>query len=111
MGARMLTPSVIHHAEKRSKQRASNKMGIPIDECGPLETAAERALFFMVYQDPACKNSDGSDNFLVMSGKFNCHYSSQASQNPNKQVLTARSWRWQCILKEPRCFPVNFLVT
>ena len=111
IGVRKLDVTVIDHAEKRSKQRGKKKMGFPIDKCGPLKTPAEEALFFMVYQDPACKSSDGSDNFLVMSGKFNCHYSSQASHDPKHQVLSALSWLWQCTIKEPRCFPNTSLVT
>lgn len=64
-------------AEGKREQIGPRRTVLPIGECGPIKTAAEEALFYMLYQDPACKNSDGSDNFLVMSGKFNCHYSSQ----------------------------------
>ncbi|CAL5222346.1 g4697 [Coccomyxa viridis] len=73
--------------EKSREQREPKRVGLPIEECGPIQTAAEQALFFMVYQDPACKNADGSDNFLVMSGKFNCHYGRQIVARATGQVV------------------------
>ena len=75
-------------AEKSREQREPKRVGLPIEECGPIQTAAEQALFFMVYQDPACKNADGSDNFLVMSGKFNCHYGRQVSHTLEQQLAS-----------------------
>ena len=50
---------------------------MPTDRCGPIQTPAEGALYWQLYQDPACKNRDGSDNFLVMAGKFNEQWSTQ----------------------------------
>ena len=62
---------------------------MPTDRCGPIQTAAEEALYWQLYQDPACKNRDGSDNFLAMAGRFNQHWSTQVSCIPEH---TFDSW-------------------
>ena len=67
-----------------------------IDQCGPIQTDAERTLFFMLYQDPACKNRDGSDNFLVMAGRFNQQYGRQVRHMLNQVLTVLAHLYWQC---------------
>ena len=62
---------------------------MPTDLCGPIQTPAEEALYWQLYQDPSCKNRDGSDNFLAMAGRFNQHWSTQVSCIPD---CTTYSW-------------------
>ncbi len=57
---------------------------MPTDLCAPIQTPAEEALYWQLYQDPACKNRDGSDNFLVMAGRFNQQWGTQVSRIPNR---------------------------
>ena len=79
-----------NRADEKRKQRGVRKKLMPTDQCGPIQTDAERTLFFILYQDLACKNHDGSDNFLVMAGRLNQEYSKQVRHVLN-QVLTAGS--------------------
>ena len=51
-----------------------------------IQTPAEGALSWQLYQDPACKNRDGSDNFLVMAGTFNQKWSTQVSCSPERTI-------------------------
>ena len=68
-------------AAPRKKQRGARKQLLPVDQCGPIQTAAERALFFTLIQDPdrGCRNKDGSEKFVAMAGQFNQEYSRQVS--------------------------------
>ena len=69
-------------ADKKRKQRGARRQSIPTDFCGPIQTPAEEALYWQLYQDSACQNRDGSDNFLFMAGRFNQHWSTQVSCIP-----------------------------
>ena len=50
---------------------------MPTDLCAPIQTPAEEALYWSLYQDLACKNRNGSDNFLLMAAQFNQQWSRQ----------------------------------
>ena len=43
---------------------------LPVDLCAPLNTDAEVALFFKLYQEDTCNDCDGSDGFSTMFGLF-----------------------------------------
>ena len=77
-----------NRADEKKEHRGAETVLLPIDQCSPIQTDGERSLFFTLHQDPACKNRDGSDNFLVMAGRFNMEYSRQVRHMLN-QVLTA----------------------
>lgn len=67
-------------ADKKRKQRGPRRLLMPTDLCAPIQTPAEEALYWQLYQDPTCKNRDGSDNFLVMAGRFNQQWGTQVSR-------------------------------
>ena len=64
-------------AEKKRKQRGPRRQLMPTDFCAPIRTPAEEALYWLLYHDPAFKNHDGSDNFLLMASQFNQQWSKQ----------------------------------
>ena len=66
-------------ADKTRRQRGPRRQLMPTDLCAPIQTPAEEALYWQLYQDPTCKNRDGSDNFLVMAGRFNQQWGAQVS--------------------------------
>ena len=80
---------------------------MPTDQCRPIQTYRERSLFFTLYQDLACKTRDGSDNFLVMAGRFNMEYRLQV-RHVVSQLLIAGSPVLAMQNKEPR-MPANYL--
>ena len=64
-------------ADKTRKQRGPRRRLMPTDLYEPIHTPAEEALYWQLYQDPTCKNRDGSDNFPFMAGRFNQHWGTQ----------------------------------
>ena len=66
-------------ADKTRRQRGPTRQLMPTNFCAPIQTPAEEALYWQLYQDPTCKNRDGSDNFLVVAGRFNQQWGAQVS--------------------------------
>ena len=64
-------------AEKKRKQRGPRRQLMPTNFCAPIRTPAEEALFWLLHHDPAFKNRDGSDNFLLMASQSNQQWSRQ----------------------------------
>ena len=64
------------HAGKK-KQRGARRQLKAVDVAFPVETDAEVALFFRLYQDSDLKNRDGSHNFVNMAAHFNTAFVKQ----------------------------------
>lgn len=61
----------------KKKRRGPRRANKPVDVAFPIETDGEVALFFSLHNDPACKNRDGSDNFITMAARFNTAFYKQ----------------------------------
>ena len=90
-------------ADKKRKQRGPRRMLTPTDLCGPIQTPAEETLYWQLYVDPACKNRDGSDNFLVMAGRFNLQWGIQVTCIPELLLIAGSSVLEMSSLFASRC--------
>ena len=52
---------------------------MPTHLCESIQRGAGETLYWQLYQISTCKNRDRNDNFLVMAGRFNQHWGTQAS--------------------------------